>query len=304
MVEPRSPTLDQLEVFLAVVETGGFAAAARRLGRVTSAISYQIDTLEAQLGVALFDRSATRRPELSVAGKALLPEARAVTDGVDALKSKARGLIAGLEAEVSLVVDVMLPSWRLVEAARGFQAAFPTVPLRLRVEGLGAVGQLVLDGEVTIGVSGPIEGLGQDLVWIGVGDVELTPVAAPDHPLARMTAIAPGEARDHIQLVLSDRSPLTQGQDFGVLARNTWRLGDLSAKHALLLAGVGWGSMPRAMVERDLQEGRLVTLALPEWPGHVYQFHLIHRADTPPGPAARWLIETLVGQVAEVSSSL
>jgi DNA-binding transcriptional LysR family regulator len=225
-------------------------------------------------------------------------EACAVIQGVDDLKAKVRGLLAGLEPEVSLVVDVMLPSWRLVDAAQAFQEAFPTVSLRLNVESLGAVSQMVVDGAAAIGVSGPLQGAGLGLAWIGVGNVALTAVAAPDHPLARKRVIAPGEARDHIQLVLSDRSPLTRDQDFGVLALKTWRIADLSAKHALLLAGVGWGSMPWSMVEADLQAGRLVALALPDWPGHIYPFHLIHRIDTPPGPAARWLIARFVEQAS------
>jgi DNA-binding transcriptional LysR family regulator len=298
MAEPGSPSLDQLQVFLAVADAGGFAAAGRRLGRATSAVSYQIDTLEAQLGVPLFDRVTTRRPVLTAAGQVVLAEACAVRQGVDALRAKVRGLLAGLEAEVSLVVDVMLPTWRLVDAARAFQAAFPTVSLRLYVESLGAVGQLVHDRIATLGVSGPLRATPEAFERIAAGEGNLVAVASPDHPLARMSTIAPGEARDHIQLVLSDRSPQTQGQDFGVFALKTWRLGDLSAKHALLLAGVGWGGMPRAMVDADVQAGRLTILAVPEWGVVAYPFHLIHRIDAPPGPAGRWLIDRFTTQAA------
>ena len=60
---------------------------------------------------------------------------------------------------------------------------------------------------------------------------------------------APGAARNYIQLVLTDRSPLTEGRDFGVMSSRTWRLADLGAKHALLLEGIGWGNMPREMVQ-------------------------------------------------------
>lgn len=294
--DPGTPSLDQLRVFLTVIEEGSFAAAARRLGRATSAVAYQVDGLEAQLGLALFERESTRRPRLTAAGEALLAEARAVSLGVDALRARARGLLQGLESEVTLAVDVMLPSRRLVDAARAFQAAFPTVPLRLHVESLGAVSQLVLDRRAVLGLCGPIHGPDHDLVWIGAGEVELTPVAAPDHPLAGMESIAPGSAREHLQIVLSDRSPLTAGQDFGVLGGRTWRTADLSAKHALLLAGVGWGSLPRPVVERDLELGRLKALALPDWPARRYPFHLIHRIDNPPGPATRWLISCFAAQ--------
>src|SRR5262245_17421153 len=94
-----TPTLDQLRVFLAVVETGSFAGAARKLGRATSVISYAIANLEAQLGLSLFDRRSTRRPRLTEAGQAVLGEARTVAHGIDGLRAKARGLLGGLEAE-------------------------------------------------------------------------------------------------------------------------------------------------------------------------------------------------------------
>jgi len=71
-MDPKAPTLDQISVFLAVVESGSFTGAARRLGRATSVISYAIANLENQLGVTLFARAATARPQLTDAGRAIL----------------------------------------------------------------------------------------------------------------------------------------------------------------------------------------------------------------------------------------
>ena len=293
---PGTPSFAQLQVLLAVVDAGSFAAAARHLNRATSAITYAIDNLEAQLGLPLFDRVATRKPELTQAGRAVLAEARAVTHGVDMLRAKVKGLLEGLEAEVSLAVDVMLPTARLVDALQAFQTTFPTVQLRLHVETLGAVTQLVLEGTAGIGVSGPnVAAAGTES--IAIGGVQLVPVAAPFHPLARLGGQARGAAREHIQLVLSDRSTLTEGQDFGVVGSKTWRLADLGAKHALLLAGVGWGSMPAPMVKGDLEAGRLVELDLSDWWAAIYPLRVLHRIDSPPGPAAQWLIERFKSQV-------
>jgi DNA-binding transcriptional LysR family regulator len=293
-----TPSLDQLQVFLTVVEADGFAAAARRLKRAPSAVSYAIAQLEAQLGLPVFDRSSTKRPLLTEAGQAVLAEARTVARSVDGLRARVGGLLNGLEAEVGLVVDVMLPTARLVDALQGFQAAFPTVTLRLHVEALGAVTQLVLDRVAGIGVSGPLD-LAIEVDSLRrrpVGEVSLIPVAAPFHPLAQRGVVGPGMTDEHVQLVLSDRSKLTEGRDFGVFGVNTWRLADLGAKHALLLAGVGWGNMPEFLVRDDLAAGRLVSLELTEWAGGDYGLHVLHRADTPPGPAARWLIERFAEQ--------
>lgn len=296
MQGPGTPTFDQLNVFLAVVEAGSFAAAGRRLKRATSVVSYAVANLELQLGVCLFDRASTRKPQLTEAGRAVLAEARTVAHGIDALRAKVAGLLGGLESEVSIAVDVMLPTDRLVDALKAFQESFPTVDLRLHVEALGAITQTVVDRRAVIGVSGPIATGIDGIERVAVGSVELAAVAAPTHPLARAAHNGPGAARDHIQLVLSDRSSLTQGRDFAVLATHTWRLADLGAKHALLLAGIGWGSMPAPMVEADVAAGRLVLLDIPEAMQRRLNFSAIYRTDTPPGPAARWLIRRLAEQ--------
>jgi DNA-binding transcriptional LysR family regulator len=292
-MEPKSPTLDQIAVFLAIVETGSFAAAGRKLGRATSAVSYAIANLESHLGLSLFTRAGARKPRLTEAGQAILSDGRGLALALDGLIAKARGLTQGLEAEVSLVVDVMLPAKLLVKALDEFRRKFPAVALRLRVEALGAVTEAVLDRHAMFGVSGPLE-IANDLLVRGpAGSVKLVPVAHPNHPLAQLLKVTSADTADHVQLVLTDRSSLTAGHDLGVMAVKSWRLADLGSKHALLLAGLGWGSMPKFMVSDDLKRGRLVRLAIDAWDNLQYRFHTVHRRDTPPGPAASWLMERL-----------
>ncbi|WP_010543026.1 LysR family transcriptional regulator [Sphingomonas elodea] len=289
MSSPGTPTFDQLRIFLAVVDSGSFAGAGRQLNRAVSVISYGIANLEAQLGVLLFDREGTKKPRLTSAGEAVLAEARTVAQGIDGLRAKVKGLLDGLEAEVNLAVDVMLPTRRLGEVLRAFRAEFPTVTLRLHVEALGAITSLVLERKAVLGISGPLAAGMSGIECEAAGSVAMVPVAAPDHPLGRMDPIPPGAGRDHVQLVLSDRSPLTAGRDFAVMSPRTWRLADLGAKHALLREGIGWGNMPLPLIEPDLVAGTLVRLAMPESPGGMYRFGAIWRRDAPPGPAASWL---------------
>ncbi|WP_211100011.1 LysR family transcriptional regulator [Acuticoccus kandeliae] len=292
MTDIGNPTLDQIRVFLTVVETGSFAGAARKLGRATSVVSYSIANLEMQLGIALFDRSATRKPILTDAGRAVEAEARSVTSGIDSLKAKIVAMRQGLEGELSLAIDVMMPSERVVDTLKSFRAAFPTVTLNLRVEALGGVADLVLGRRAIVGISGPLPFVGglSGIERVAVGDVELVAVAAPDHPLAG-PGIRPGMTREHVQLILTDRSALTEGIEVAVISPHVWRLADLGAKHMLLREGIGWGNMPEPMVRDDLAQGRLVRLDLPDSTNARYQFDAIYRTDTPPGPAASWLIE-------------
>lgn len=292
------PSLDQLRIFLAVEEEGSFGGAARRLGRAVSAISYGIAQMEAQLGVKLFAREGSRKPELTDAGRGLLAEVRKITDDVDALLAKTRSLQAGLESDVALALDVMVPGEVTASVLRDFRTMFPTVALRLNIEAMGAVAACLLDGEAQLAVAGPVVGDHADLERQAIGAVELAPVAAPDHPLAAPD-IAPGESRKHLQIVLSDRSPLTQGREFSVLSPETWRLADLGAKHALLKEGIGWGNMPRHMVRDDLERGTLVELDLPEKPGADYVLSAVWRRDARPGPATSWLIDALRESLAQ-----
>lgn len=185
-------------------------------------------------------------------------------------------MLEGLEPEVALVVDVMLPSSRLVDAMQAFDAEFPTVTLRLHVEALGAVAQLVHSGVAHIGIREPRHGNVPGLERTEVGDVELAPVAAPSHPMVLCSANPPGAARNHTQLVLTDRSSLTKGQGFGVIGAKSWRLPDLGAKHALLLAGVGWAICPSRWFA--------MTSPPPDSPSGLYRLEAIYRTDRPPGP--------------------
>jgi len=286
-------SLDQLRTFVAAADAGSFSAAGRKLGRAQSVVSQAIANLEGQLGLRLFERVG-RRPQLSPEGHSLLPSARSVVLDADRLKAHARQLSAGLEPALDVVVDVMYPQQLLTEAVVAFAVNFPDIPLRLHVEALGAVAQLVLDGRCSVGVMGTYPSIPPSLQRERLLSVAMATVVAPSHALAARRGPIPLEmAEAQTQLVLTDRSALTRGQDFGVQSKNTWRLSDLGAKHAFLLAGLGWGHMPLPMVEADLQAGRLVPIAL-EGPGPgILPMHAIYKADVLPGPAARWLLDRM-----------
>lgn len=288
-------TLDQLHVFLTVVEEGSFSKAAKRLRRVQSAVSYSIANLERLLGVELFDRTG-RTPALTEAGLALVADARAVCDRMDQLHARARSIAEGLEARLSLAVDVLFPMPKLLDAVHELSERYPHVPLHLRTEALGAVASLVLDGTCQIGIGIDVLESTCDIVRRPLTTVEMVPVAAPSHPLARRRGrLRSDEVRDAVQIVVTDRSALTEGRDHGVHSARTWRVADLEAKRDFILAGFGWGKMPAHRVAADLEAGRLVRLVLPDLPASEYHVPLyaMHRAAEPPGPAGRWLLERL-----------
>jgi DNA-binding transcriptional LysR family regulator len=290
-------SLDQLRVFVCVADEGSFSAAARRLRRAQSAVSYAVANLERLLDVTLFDRGG-QRPQLTPAGRALLDEAREVAARVDRLHARARSLAEGVEPIVSLVVDQMFPLDPLMAALAAFRLQYPRTAMHLQVEPLAVVGQLVASGRCQIGIAGP-HGHPDGLAMRPLLHVRLVPVTAASHPLAAEPRPVPLAAlRQHIQLVLTDRDERTADEQHGVVSPHTWRLADLRTKHALLRGGFGWGNMPVHMVEADLAAGALVALEAEHGlDRQVIEVGLplgfVFREADPPGPAARWLMAEL-----------
>ena len=288
-------SLDQLRTFIAAAEEGSFSAAGRKLRRAQSVVSTTLANLEQQIGFPLFERTG-RYPQLTEAGRALLSQARQAVDSMDAFKARARTLAEGLEPELVVAVDVMFPIATLTAAVQAFHQAFPGTPLRLYVEALGAVLQPLLDGNCKVAVIGSLPDIPDGCASEFLLSVAAVGAVAPSHPLAALpTPIPRAAAAEHVQLVLTDRSSLTAGRNFGVMSSKTWRLGDLGAKHAFLRAGLGWGYMPLHMVEEELRDGKLVEIRLEGQPaiGAGFSMHALHMKEFPPGPAGRWFVNQL-----------
>ena len=285
-------TLDQLRVWVAVVEAGSFSAAGRRLGKVQSAISQAVATMEEALGVTVFDRAAGRG-RMTVEGEALLPEVRGVLSSVARLGGHARALDAGREAELSIVCDAVFPDAVLVALACSLTSEFPEVSLRTEVEVLQGVVRRVESGACRLGVIGSDVDVPDALERTLIGSVQMIPVVAPSHPLAD-EASADAALTEHVQIVLQGPHG-GSGPDRAVLSPRTWRVGDLSTKAAMLRAGLGWGNLPAPAIRDDLEAGTLVRLRVDAWGDHAHDLGMsvVHRSDEGLGPVATWAVETL-----------
>lgn len=288
-------SLDQLRTFIAAVDEGSFSAAARKLNRVQSAVSGWVSSLEGQIGVTLFDRTG-RFPKLTAEGVLLLADARNIVSGVDMLKARAKLMASGVEAELSVVIDVFFPTAAVTVAVKAFATQFPLTPLRIFVEGLGAGYQAILDERCSLGILGALPVAFPSLLSERLGEIPFVMVASSNHALAKIGGrISKSELAKHVQLVLTDRSELMAGRDYGVLSPSTWRLADLSTKYAFLKDGVGWGSMPLHLVQQDIADGKMVDLKADDMPraGFNLAMSAVHPASAPLGPAGRWFVEYL-----------
>ncbi|WP_353187208.1 LysR family transcriptional regulator [Bosea sp. (in: a-proteobacteria)] len=283
-------SLDQMRMFLTVAETGSFRAAALRLGRVQSAVSHAIARLEDTLGVALFDRGG-HRPVLTAEGKALLVHVRDVLLRVDALRARARGLGSGVELELSLTVDVLFPPLLLGAALAETSAAYPSVGIRLSAEALGGPVTALLDKRSQLAIVVGESFRDPRIALEALTAIDMIAVVAASHPLARAPGPLDAAAlADHLQIVQFDPSPLTGQRDIGVVSPRTCRVGGQDIKHAMILAGLGWGRLPGWLAAEDLARGRLVrvgTGVLGRQARLPMEAYLGHRLDEPLGPAAR-----------------
>src|SRR5918996_4383765 len=295
-------TLDQLRTFVAVAEAHGFRAAAGRLSRVQSAVSQAIANLETELGVCLFDRSGYR-PALTPEGQALLADARAILLKVDTMRARARGLGEGLELSLAIALDPQFPLGLAAAALKDLHHTHPSVSVWMWTAPLGAAIAALREGRCMLAITAA-DIPDPRIELESLSFVPRAAVAAPAHPLAvRSRAGEPltaAELADHLQIVVPDPSALTEGRDFGVLSPGTWRVGDNETKRALILAGVGWGSLPLWLVEHDLAEGRLVRIAAAEFGQQgetLVRAYLAHRTDQPLGPAARLFRQALLRHI-------
>ncbi|MDC9814002.1 MULTISPECIES: LysR family transcriptional regulator [Rhizobium] len=285
------PTLDQLQVFLTVVEKGSFSAASRALNRTQSVVSYTIANLEAQLRVALFSRSGTKRPQLTEAGRSVLEDARRLLGDLDLMRARVQALSDGLEAELNVALSSVVPSEIVVDVLRAFRSHYPTVSLNVTAGTPGMVMDAVINRRAVVGFGGTMSVKSDQIVFEKIGQQAMVPVAAPDHPLSMLRRpMTLADVRDETQLVVFDAPGLAKGRDFNVFSLKTWRVSDNATKHLFIRGGLGWGGLPASVAKDDVADGRLVRLDFPAFDQREFPVHAVRNIANPPGPATRWLI--------------
>jgi DNA-binding transcriptional LysR family regulator len=292
-------TLDQMRILIAVAEEGSFSAAARRLGRVQSAVSQAMQGLEENLRLTLFDRSG-RTPVLTDAGRAVLNDARQVVQRADALRTRAETMAGGTEPELALAVDPLFPTDMLMESLRALQLVFPNLPVTLLTEGLGATEQRLRDGQAHFAIYSILTTGAEDLEADFLTHIAMVPVVATHHPLAKELGPLSREILEQqIQLVVTDRSSLTQNLRGGIYSTRIWRFADFSTRLDYLLGGFGWCHMPWHMVREYIRAGALKQLDISQSEGLTMAIHVVRQKGTRLGPASRWLVEDLKKRLAD-----
>lgn len=287
-------TLDQLRVLVAIEDAGSFSAAGRQLRRVQSAISHSVQGLEEAQGVVLFDRSS-RTPKFTEAGRALAAQARQVLRQAEAFERTAQAISAGLEPELPIAIDSFVPTPPVIHSLAGLQSQYPDLAVTLYTEGMGAAERRVREGSATLGLCALLPSMSQELQATPLTQITMVPVVAPTHLLANETRpITRDILGEHVQLILTDPQQ-RPGPSFSVVSQRVWRFVDISRRLEFLLAGFGWCTMPKHLVQPHINAGRLIALSIDDpgvLPGTIGLF-VIQNRKQPLGLGARWLLDDL-----------
>lgn len=290
---PMRISLDAVEALEAIQETGSFAAAAKRLHKVQSAVSYSVRQLESALGVELFDRSG-HRAQLTDAGRVVLDEGRLLLARARRLEALAEGFQAKWEPRLEVVIDGILPMEPILRAFKQLSDEGVPTRMQVRVEFLGGVqdrfekdrADLMLVKDYTPS---------RVLAAHPLPQVEAVLVAAAFHPLGRTSGPVSLETlHRHVELTVHDSSEsrrITNPHRFG--GDRVFFLSDFLTKKAALGLGLGFGWMPIYLVHEELAAGTLCEV--PYEGGSRYRFtpSLVHPVDRPLGRAGQRFLSLL-----------
>ncbi|RDK06044.1 LysR family transcriptional regulator [Cupriavidus lacunae] len=281
-------SLDQLQVFALVVETGSFSAAARRLGKTQSTVSAAVANLEIDLGVPLFDRSS-RNPALTEAGRKLLTEAEAVLERCLSLQAHAASLADANPPGLSLAIEI--PYHAVMPVLAEFEREFPYVDLTIRNPVYGDVSELVLQGQAELGIAFAQPHYAPELAFVQLGKLIMVHVVHPGHALAGREQVSFADLHAYRRLAFSAHADKLPTSEY-LRAARVWRAESYLALVEMVKSGLGWATLPRQLVREALERGELVELDLAAYPytDWLVSVDLIWaKSGRPQGRAEQWL---------------
>ena len=261
---------DQVPLFLAVLDAGTFSAAARKLGRVPSAVSMAIAQLEAELDLQLFDRSG-REPVPSAAARALEPQARLLAEQLQLLNWQAQALHAGLEERLTLAIAPELLATHWSEPLNRLVREFPALPIEVLAAPQADALELLHAGRAHLalvferpaidGREGFQEMGRETLVAVMSPQFELWQQALAEHEQGRTTRpqLTVEQLAATRQVLVASRDPQQTDPRF-VFARQLWRTDSHQAALSLISAGLAWGWLPKGLVESHIGSGALMEI--------------------------------------------
>jgi DNA-binding transcriptional LysR family regulator len=295
MVATPRISLEQWRSLLAVVDAGGYAQAAEVLHKSQSAVTYAVQKMESLLGVKVFE-VVGRKAHLTPTGEVLYRRAKALLDEAGALEGAAGSLAAGWEPELRLAVEIIFPTWLLLQCFARFAEERPQTRVELYETVLSGTEEALLQRKVDLAICSQVPAgfVGDTLIRL-----RFIAVAHPGHPLHQLgRELTLQDLRKHRHLVIRDTgSQRRAGSWLG--AEQTWTVSHKATSIHAAGMGLGFAWFPEEMVLGELDRGLLKALPLREGGERWVELYLVFADRDYAGPGALRLAEIIRGLVAE-----
>lgn len=280
--------LEQLSLFVRIAEGRSFSAVGRDLQRAQSAVSNAIALLEADLGLLLFERSSGRQPRLTAAGVTLLEEAREILRQCERLEGRAQGLVRGEEVILRLAQDEAMPYQPVLDSLEALAQQFPLLEVQLASGAQGEVARKLLERRADLGLLFHHERMPEALERQRLGAIEMVTVCGVGHTLATASYVDRRELARHRQLLMAPQDSHYPGGE--QISPSVWRTDSFYTMAELLMRNLGWGWLPRHVLQYPTYQQQLVELRS-DWTPPPLVVELVCRRDEAHGPAVVWLAE-------------
>lgn len=286
-------TLDALRVLDAIDRKQSFAAAAEELFRVPSAISYTINKLEEDLGIALFDRSK-RKAEFTQVGHLILQQGRAILKASDELAHMAKQAANGWELELRICIDSILHHHAIYDLINQFQNLYPWIDIRLSQENFGGTWDTLNTGESDLIIGASDEPFSHEIATHPIGQAEFIFAIAKDHPLnLAPQPLSQASIKQYPSIVAMDSSRHMPPRSAGLLdGQSRITVPDIHKKIDAQRQGLGVGYLPLHRIQGYLQSGELVSPTLEQSNARQHELCIAWRKDNK-GKALTWFVTEL-----------
>ncbi len=284
-------SLDQWRALASVVESGGYAQAAEQLHKTQSTITYAVQKIERLLGLKVFAVEG-RKARLTAEGQVLYRRARALLDEAEKLEQGASRMAAGWEPEVRLAVEIVYPTWLLLQCFARFALERPEIRLQLHETVLGGTAEALIAKRVDFAIATHVPG---GFVADPLMRMRFIAAAHPDHPLHQLgRQLTHDDLRPHRQLVIRDSAqqrPVDSGAWLG--AEQRWTVSNKATSIAAATLGMGFAWFPEETIQGELERGTLKPLPLREGGERYAELYLVFADRDYPGRAAWRLAEII-----------
>jgi DNA-binding transcriptional LysR family regulator len=296
--------LHDLQCFDAVVRAGGFQAAAALLHRSHPAVFAAVAKLERQLDLNLLDRSGYRVAP-TAAGRSFHRRAQSLLREMESLRTHAAQLAMGEESDLRVVIGDLCPLAQTLGLLSRFFAACPTTRLHLHFEAVSGPRERLLDGDADL-VLHHVDKNDPRVEWFDLCRLSIVPVVAPGFlPFVPSRSLRPEQLRDFTQCVIRDTARHSPASSYFIVeGAPQCTVADQAMKKEMIVQGMGWGHLPRYLIERELRSGRLLSIAGRHLPGKIEDLAVARRRDKPHGPVANRLWDYLQETAPKLRTAL